>query len=123
MGKDGGAAEKQKRSGEELLVREGGGGYFYKQVEVISQDGVGDGGDEEALAEELKEAEEVFFLRGAEVGQFVLGVGDDVVVGEGGGFGVKAGDATHGGIIIYSDLSRKLEMRFFQGEEEAFRLR
>ena len=119
MGKDGGAAEKQKRSGEELLVREGGRGYFYKQVEVVSQDGVGDGGDEEGFAEALQKTKQVFFFRGAKVGQFVLGVGDDVVVGEGGGFGVKAGDATHGGIITYSDLSRILVLK---KEEKYYRI-
>ena len=66
---------------------------------MVSHDGEGEDLDEEGEGEFLKEREEFFLFCWGEHGEFVLQVGDEVVVGEGGGFDVGSGDATHGEII------------------------
>jgi len=75
---------------------------------VVSHDGKGEQLYEEGLGELLKEPEEFFFLCWGEHGEFVLDVGDEVVVGEGGGFDVGSGDATHGEIIANRTCPEKV---------------
>ena len=90
-------------------------------MKVVSQKGVAYEAQGKDGGELSEKAKEVFFLRGAKVGEFVLKVADEVVVGRGGKFEEMSGKSRHEGIIakrgsvpkIFMDLYRELK----NGEE------
>ncbi len=74
---------------------------------MVSHDGKGEQLYEEGLGEFLEEGEEFLLLCWGEHGEFVLKVVDEGGGGEGVGFDVGSGDATHGEIITNRTCPKK----------------